>query len=755
MFVAAAVMIAGASGAEPTMKLYTEEPGVYRVTWSELVEAGMDADPIATDRLSATRLGRVVPIWIEDSDGLFGPGDAVVFNADRLPGEVGFLDEYSRFTCTILRSDGGGERGREYTPRTAVGQVTPSKVHRHLEHDAIMVRFSEETQEVMERWYWSRLSVADREPMRVEIPLPDLDPDPGDLTLRLGLRGWSRARNLEGMAEHAVEIRTPGQDAAVVEFSGRDLFVADVRIDASGAAGGRLPIEVLVPERLDGGGDLVVDVVLLNWIEVEYSRLPVFGPGQWRLTPGTSTDGSGGLTFRGDGIGVIYGSDGWRMPLPLDADTVAVPGPPGETLTVVVGESYRPVDAIAEDAPSTLRSDDNRADYIMVTHRSLAAALAPLAEFHRERGLEVMVVDVEDIYDEFNHGVYHPRALRDFVVTATTRWRAPAPRFLLLAGDATWDPKNETAEDERYADWTYRPGEKARFIKNGSTPYTQQAVRNIVPTWDYPTYQGHAASDNYFVSVEGDDHLPDLAVGRFAVATAEEMAAVVGKTIAYASSPGADPDWVRRVLLITNESRSFQRRSDSIAEDFTARGFEVEKIYPQAEEAANEHHTRAIVDALARGTAMVQFLGHGGRYIWRTGPPDYRKNHDLFTLDHLDELPRGHPLPVVISLTCYSAPFDHPTADSIGEKLVRLADRGAIAVFAASWRNSPSARMGGIVMEELQVPGTTIGEAIQRAKHRIRTPILVETYNLLGDPALPMRQSVAEDETPQVTWRKP
>jgi hypothetical protein len=58
-------------------------------------------------------------------------------------------------------------------------------------------------------------------------------------------------------------------------------------------------------------------------------------------------------------------------------------------------------------------------------------------------------------------------------------------------------------------------------------------------------------------------------------------------------------------------------------------------------------------------------------------------------------------------------------------------------------------------MEELQVPGTTIGEAIQRAKHRIRTPILVETYNLLGDPALPMRQSVAEGGALKVTRRMP
>jgi len=68
----------------------------------------------------------------------------------------------------------------------------------------------------------------------------------------------------------------------------------------------------------------------------------------------------------------------------------------------------------------------------------------------------------------------------------------------------------------------------------------------------------------------------------------------------------------------------------------------------------------------------VVFNGHGGRYIWRTGWPDLTKNHDLFTLDDLDNLQPTTRLPVVLSLTCYSAPFDHPLADSIGEKLLRI-----------------------------------------------------------------------------------
>ena len=88
-----------------------------------------------------------------------------------------------------------------------------------------------------------------------------------------------------------------------------------------------------------------------------------------------------------------------------------------------------------------------------------------------------------------------------------------------------------------------------------------------------------------------------------------------------------------------------------------------------------------------------------------------------------------------MSMTCYSAPFDHPTADSIGEKFLRMPDRGAIGVLAASWRNSPGLSFSQAVLDKLSQSGT-MGEAIMHAKQNHLDRIMVETYNLLGDPAV-------------------
>lgn len=744
-----AAVAGAASGADVTgerVKLYTEQDGVYRITWEELASAGEIPSGVPVGRVALSSRGQPVARWVEDGNGngRFDHGDAVVWVAQRLPGAVGFLNEYSRYNCTFLSFDGTAEPGRDVDVSRASDDPGPLKVTRHLEDDLIMVRFAEEARESIERWYWARLSVADREPFEVTADVSDLIADQSEdsVTLRIGLRGWSRVAGTKGMAEHAVRVDVAGATLATVEFSGRDEFVAELTVPRHAVRDGRLDLRFSVPERQLPSGDLFVDVVLLNWVELVYERSPSFTPGQW---PFRATTEFVDIRPEGGCSSQLYSRSGWKAAVDPSGGVVGLPeeSGPRATLFAVVGDGFKHPEAIVVDRPSDLRSPANRADYLMVTHASLVEALEPLAKFHRERGLVVRVVDVEDIYDEFNHGIFHPRAIRDFVRHASTEWRTPRPGYLLLAGDATWDPKNSDADDERYADWTFKPRElkiKA-FVKNTSTPYSRQAPRNLVPTWNHPTYQGHAASDNYFVSLDDGDHLPDLAVGRFAVATAEEMAAVVAKTIRYATStPDPAAEWPRRVLLITNESGIFQRRSDRTAEHLSSLGLTVETIYPQPEEKVNEHHTAAILDTFAHGVGMVQFLGHGGRYIWRTGPPDYRKNHDLFTLDHLDELPAGHPLPVVISLTCYSAPFDHPTADSIGEKLLRLPDRGAIAVFAASWRNSPSASMGEIVMNELLEPGVAIGEAIRRAKHRIVSEILVETYNLLGDPAVVMHQ---------------
>jgi hypothetical protein len=109
---------------------------------------------------------------------------------------------------------------------------------------------------------------------------------------------------------------------------------------------------------------------------------------------------------------------------------------------------------------------------------------------------------------------------------------------------------------------------------------------------------------------------------------------------------------------------------------------------------------------------------------------------DLFALDDVSAMKNVGRYPLVLAMTCFSAPFDSPAEDSIGERFLREADKGAVAVFAASWSNSPNPAHSRDLIERLLQPGTAIGEAIKASKNKINDPTFVQMYNLLGDPAV-------------------
>ncbi len=786
-----AVSPAGAHDGAPAFKIYTEHAGVYQISYEQLVDAGLDG-PRRSHLMGLRNFGEPASLWIEDGDdGRFGPGDRVQFLGEVLRGSTSYLNPYSRFNCSVLSFDDpaplhGSTRILDAVPTATPGQV---RVRHHLEADRIMVRFRPRAGEPEESWYWERLSVADRRPFEHELVVHGLTggsavtaddlrwadalsaelragsdaavggggavgstiaalfgtpaPVAPAVRVRLGLRGWSEPRHQERAAvpHHELAVRLNGGLVDTVSWDGTEHYVHEFKVDASLVSEGVNALALEVPKRnYPDSGDLLVDVVLLNWIEVEYLRSAVVGNEQMRVFADRS-EGPHEVVVSSDDASPleVYRPDGRRDVAPGGALAVTL-ADDERGVVVLERNAVAAPNEVVLDRPSRLRANNRQADYIIITHRTLRAGAERLAEFHRGRGLTVTVVDVQDIYDEFNGGVVSPRPIRDFLEHAHTSWPSPSPRFVLLVGDASWDFKNTLADDTHYADWTYRPGETRRFVKNSSTPYSEGSVlnnRNLVPTSSYPTTEGHAASDTWFVCFDDGDDLPDMAIGRLPVVDLDELDRVIDKTLAFASSPPIGP-WRRELLFIANESPGFQRRSDLIAESLRRRGYVSTKIYPHPSEPANEHHTRRILEVLDDGVAAVHFIGHGGRYIWRTGPPDLEKNHDLFTLEHLDQLVGNGRLPVVLSLTCYSAPFDHPTADSIGEKLIRIPKRGAIAVFAASWRNSPSPNMGQALLDELTTPGNTIGEAVMRAKRGFGSPVLVQTYNLLGDPAVPV-----------------
>jgi len=190
---------------------------------------------------------------------------------------------------------------------------------------------------------------------------------------------------------------------------------------------------------------------------------------------------------------------------------------------------------IVEDEHSTLFDTTNGADYILITHAAIGWDgngdaydwLTDLIALRQAQGLRVRVVDVADIFDEFSYGLQTPEAIRDFLNYAYNNWQAPAPQYVLLVGDGSFDPKNN------YSWWAA-----------DTTTY--------LPTYlAFTAYQGETPTDEYFVRISGDDAVPDLYIGRLPAADAAGAAVMVNKILDYETAANTK-SWEKSVLLLAD-----------------------------------------------------------------------------------------------------------------------------------------------------------------------------------------------------------
>lgn len=736
-----------------SLHIEIENTGLYALDRDAIVASQPGLADCRSDQLLLRTAGKEVPLHVVDgADGHFGEGDHIEWLGQQLHGPMSWYNNYSINNVYVLSAEDG--RHARMRDMEADGQGAAAlRRTLHFEQENLMIRLDPRQQQPGEEpdvWQWVKLTHADPEPFSTRFDLPGLSRSKqGEALLKLNFRGISGVvipykHKDTPFADHVVDVSINGHLLKQLDWSGRDEEVLEISVPTEYLQPANNTLTLSIPKRTLPWNEErhAVDVVMFNWIEADFPLRDVLNAGMPSLQTAQTSDLSIELLWSGDGPAPsLYGDDGSRrLPHKLgDGRYRYAAAKPGVELFPATEFSAPSI--IRPLAEGTLRSPASGFDYLIVSHSSLIDSVRPLAAYHESKGLKVAVLDVASVYDEFNFGIVHPQAIRNLVDHAWHNWPEPRPRFLLLVGDASFDIRHDVYNDLAYAKFANHPQEMqpGQFSGIPATQYEATdkllAGRNLIPTWQFPSAEGQSASDNWFGAVDGDDYHPVVAVGRFPVVEPAEVTAIVDKTLDYLTRPQPG-SWRRDVMFITDESTYFKKASDDIASSIGKKGFLADKIYASSDEKDNLAHQNAIKDGLNSGQLLVHFIGHGGRYIWRTGPPDLRKNHDLFTLDDVSELKNGERLPMILSMTCYSAPFDNPTEDSIGERFLREPGKGAVAVFAASWRNAPSTKFSESLVKELLVADATIGEAIVRAKQSIDDRTLVEMYNLLGDPAV-------------------
>jgi hypothetical protein len=374
--------------------------------------------------------------------------------------------------------------------------------------------------------------------------------------------------------------------------------------------------------------------------------------------------------------------------------------PDAEYLAVAASALKSPLE-IAPYTYSGLKKRRNRADYLIISPAELTDAAQELADYRARQGYTVKTVSLEKVINEFNDGIYSPLAIKKFLAHTLSKWRM-APEFVVFIGDATYDYKD-----------------------------VQGYGGNMLPTIFVPTPNGLYASDNYLVDVD-DDNVPDMAVGRLPVLTAEELHTVIEKIKDYETLAGFQKN---KVLLLADESGdnvNFSTDSDRISR-LIPDSYALKKIY-LSDYPLNVARQKLFTE-LNEGAAVVNYIGHAGT--------DRIAQNGLLKSTDVDTLSSVGSLPIITAMTCVLGEFIFPSFDTLGELLLLQPNGGATAVWTASGlsENDEARLLDSEFYIALYRDGESIlGKAINKAFYEYslkgEEPYHISIYNLLGDPAL-------------------
>ncbi len=382
-----------------------------------------------------------------------------------------------------------------------------------------------------------------------------------------------------------------------------------------------------------------------------------------------------------------------------------VPFGPGENYVAATPSSWRAPKWTRPYRSARLTSSGQGADYVVLTTADLFTPARKLAALRQRDGLRTTVVDVADVMDEFNHGISDPRAIQTFLKWAAGRW-SPAPRFVLLAGQGTYDYKD--------------------YLGHGG---------NLVPPLMVSTPSGLFASDNHLVDLDGDG-LPDLAVGRIPVLSAGEFEGYVQKIQAYEASDGTS--WDDRALWVADRASAgadFPAEAEGLVAALPP-GYTPERVYLDD---GTIVATRAqLMAGLSAGASLMNYVGHGGF--------DRLASDGLLLSSDVAALTNGGRLPFLTALTCVINRFEVPGFSPLGSELVKSPSGGVSAIWAPTGvsNDSEARALGRRFYAGMNAnPTTPIGELVREAV-RSFTPsasdrTLGSVYNLLGDPAVVLK----------------
>ncbi len=383
--------------------------------------------------------------------------------------------------------------------------------------------------------------------------------------------------------------------------------------------------------------------------------------------------------------------------------------------------------------PSVLGSP---VEYLIITDDALAPEFQRLADWKTQKGSPAVVRTISLLKQEYPHGADDSDRIRQFIRDAYVRW---GTKWVLLGGDVHIVPT-------RFA--------RTVFYGNENIPcdmYFSCLDGNWNADGDSLFGEGYASPEDLGDNV---DLLPEVYVGRATVASLEEAALFVNKTLQYEKTPVGDyentvlffaevlfpQNWTPGQLITMDGAQLAEECLPSLRDH---EGIRYVRLYenntdPLYEPGAYPETKQAVIDSLDRGYNVAVHIGHGYRNVMAVGHGENLDNGNALALTN------GNRLFNLYATNCTSNAIDFPC---IGEAFLLAPNGGAVTNVGSTRLDFPSA--GRAYQKEYfrlvyEDSITAVGEA--QAKQKLPFVVYSNTDNvnrwtqftllLLGDPEL-------------------
>lgn len=704
---------------DPSWRIKVRETGFYKLTFPELIAAGVPIGSFDIDTLKMFHLGEEIAIKEI-------PGEAVVFYGESID---------SKYTAdNVYWLTYGGGDGRRMTPVVGTPQEasipTSFLYTQHFEED-LVYKNEVDGSDDLDRFMWGRIVRPDLTSWTTNFHLDNLVDSATSVSLTISLFGFLQARSVNPDHHAAISIN----DTLVAEnvtWDGFDQHLVSVVFPASLLLSDTNTLTITaIPTEYSA------DYFWIDWLEFDYERN--FRSKSGRLQFANQTPGAWKFVLTDFVIDEIDIYDVSTASIPQYIGNVEVSGESAPYTAVFTDQissakdylaldqnSYLSVSAIEKDTPSDLFSESNGADYLMISHQDFLGAAEELQTQKITQGLRTELIDVQDIYDEFGYGIEEPEAIRAFISYAYNHWVEPKPAYVLLIGDGHFDPRDKLGY----------------FRSSFIPPFLANCDPKLRET----------AADNRYVSIVGDDQLPDLMLGRLSVNTEFEAQSIINKIIAYESDP-PEGDWKRQILAVSDELDTedwinFPQLSENLLRDyFPSEPFEAEEVYWNWTHTVLAEAQSDIQNAFNEGKFLVNYIGHGAYSYWG-------KKVNLFGTIDMPLLEPQSKLPIILAMTCFDGYFIFPNPntenyEALAEVITRTEGKGAVASWSPTGWGSyygHDALNRGFFKAVYQDGASIISDAIYAGILNLWATgdnlDLLDTYLLFGDPAMRMSLSL-------------